>query len=506
MRIPFWHTRLAVPIYSVLFFVIALVVPAPGFDKAVAATTSLRADSEIWYLPDGEQTGMVGLSASYPVNSAFRVGFGSWMAVAGEKGGLIMLGLDGSFAMPLAQKTDIDTGIFIGAGGGKTGYMLTGGGLMIRSFAAIRQNIAEQTRIGGGISYVSFPDGGAIHSWQPFLSLTVPVESSLVSGWAAGSGNQFVFQEEPKRHRLSVVARRLFVDPAATNDLDRFQGDLSLLGIEWRTFLDDCWYIKIETEGAAGGGSMGYMQILGGTGLQIPLGSGFSVDTGVSVGGAGGGHVRTGGGLLLDLLAGVHWNMTPHFSSSVMVGPAVAPDGGFNAATVLFSAGYQRSNQSRVRDRVAPMHPAVLRIRTVTQRYMKASELWRTHHVDRDADVLGLQFDYFVADHVYLSGQGVAAYSGGAGAYMAGLVGPGLRQPVTGNFFIDAEVLAGAAGGGGMAMGSGLVWQANGGIGYDISPALSLQLSGGRMEAVNGPFKANVISFSLDWKMKSYLN
>jgi hypothetical protein len=80
---------------------------------------------------------------------------------------------------------------------------------------------------------------------------------------------------------------------------------------------------------------------------------------------------------------------------------------------------------------------------------------------------------------------------------MTGLVGAGLRKNIIGSLFLDTELLGGAAGGGGMAVGSGLVWQANAGAGIEIDPAVSVMIMGGRVEAVEGDFRANVLSVAL---------
>jgi len=102
-----------------------------------------------------------------------------------------------------------------------------------------------------------------------------------------------------------------------------------------------------------------------------------------------------------------------------------------------------------------------------------------------------------VSPVLYGTGQAVAAYNGNAGAYMAGLLGGGVRQPLAGPLFLNAEGLAGVAGGGGMAVGSGLVWQVNAGIGCRVSPGVAVLVSGGRIGAFNSPFGAGVAGLSV---------
>lgn len=90
-----------------------------------------------------------------------------------------------------------------------------------------------------------------------------------------------------------------------------------------------------------------------------------------------------------------------------------------------------------------------MRVRMGTQKYMKASDNWRTQP-DRDVDNLSIQLDYFLSPHWYLSGQGIAAGRGGAGAYMSGLVGGGAHVNLTEKIYAEAELLSGAAGGAGL--------------------------------------------------------
>ena len=69
--------------------------------------------------------------------------------------------------------------------------------------------------------------------------------------------------------------------------------------------------------------------------------------------------------------------------------------------------------------------------------------------------------------------------------------------------FSTSEVLMGAAGGGGLQMGSGLVMQLNTGFGVRMTDKLDLVFQGGRLEAIDGAFVATVLGMAvqseLDW-------
>ena len=69
--------------------------------------------------------------------------------------------------------------------------------------------------------------------------------------------------------------------------------------------------------------------------------------------------------------------------------------------------------------------------------------------------------DYFIDPEWFITGQGLGPYGGDAGAYMIGLLGTGVRTHITRNIFAELEGLVGAAGGGGLNTGGGLVYQAN---------------------------------------------
>ncbi|NOS97691.1 MAG: hypothetical protein HOP25_04385, partial [Methylotenera sp.] len=75
---------------------------------------------------------------------------------------------------------------------------------------------------------------------------------------------------------------------------------------------------------------------------------------------------------------------------------------------------------------------------------------------------------------------------------------------ITDNWFVEGEALLGAAGGGGLRVGGGLVAQGNASIGYQITDALSILATAGRMEALKGDFKANVAGISLAYQFTGF--
>jgi len=475
-------------------------VQRPENNFAVTATY------EEWDLPGDERMGMAGLGVSHYFTDNFSMGVGSWMAVRGERGGFITLGVDGRLRYPLSENLGVESGVFVGAGGGRGGYNLSGGGLMLRTHAALTYEMGRWGRLGAGVSYVDFPNSGSISSIQPFISLSLPFYYAVESGWDNTSAGSVTGREPSRQHSLSVIGRNLKVLSSAHTDSGSDQDDLTLLGIEWRTYFDDNWYAKLETEGAASGNSTGYMQILTGAGFRLPVTDRLYACADVAIGGGGGGGVDTGSGLMFDAAAGLQLFMTDNLFAELSGGYLSSATGSFEAGSIALKLGYEVGGGHEKQSHGVSeqgVSDDYMRFRIVNQTYFKADERWRSHHNDEDVENLGVQVDYFLDRNWYLTGQGLAAYDGGAGAYMTGLIGTGFRKQLVGGLYLNAEVLAGAAGGGGLAMGSGLVWQGNAGLGYDLGSSVSALVTAGRMEAFDGDFKANVLGLSLAYHVMS---
>ena len=478
-------------------------------EGSAASNSYLNAIYEEWEVSDDENMGVVGLGVHHYFSDYFSLGVGSWMAVRGERGGFITIGIDGGLHLPIAERVMLESGVFLGAGGGRGGYFLSGGGLMIRPYAQLTYTLADWGRLSAGVSHVTFPNGGTIESTQPYISLSLPFSIDIEDGWRENASQGFQKRrKEARSNSFAVIVRELYPASGARTLGGAVQDDLTLLGIEWRSYFNDIWYAKLETEGAAGGDSRGYMQILVGGGVQVPVVHNLYVSADASVGGGGGGAVDTGGGLLLDVAAGMQFYLTPNLFAGVSGAYITAPDGTFEASSLALKLGYQSgrtSSQGDARVAQSSEKPSNMRLRVVNQIYYKASDSWRTHHADRNVENIGIQVDSFLDRNWYLTGQGLAAYGGDAGAYMTGLVGLGLKKNIVGGMFVNAEGLVGAAGGGGLATGGGLVWQGNVGLGYDLHPSLSALATVGRIDAFNGNFKADVLGFSLAYNFNSYL-
>lgn len=467
----------------------------------------IQSSYENWQLAGNETMGMVRLGLRQQFGQYWNAGVDAYTAVKGERGGFITLGLAGGFEYPLSSQIALEAGLFVGAGGGRGGYELTGGGLMLRENIGVKYYLPAYGSISVGMSHVDFPNGGTVKSQQMYVGYNLPF-NALLEPSTMRPGRRYLndlpsASYQAETHQFSIKARQLKVSDGTLTDANQSQENFGLLGAEWRTFVSPNWFLKAETAGAMQGNSRGYMHILAGGGYQYPITKKLSAYSSLAVGGGGGGSVNTGGGLLWDGTIGAQYFLNKNWFADLSLSKLWAASTSFESKGVGIQIGYQfgaRNNYDNGSAATFDSHP--LRIRAVQQQYKKANEDWR-NRPNQDVGNLGVQVDYFLNPNWYLTGQGLGAHSGDAGAYMTGLVGSGLRTKITKNTFIEVEGLIGAAGGGGLNTGSGLIYQANLGLGYQLSKSLEIQGNVGEAKAVNGNFRAHVLGFSLAYKFNA---
>ncbi len=489
-----------------------------GLALAEATTplsASWRLTDETWELPGGETMGMVGGNVLLEVRPGLKLGVGSYGAVRGNRGGFITLGLAAEGRWPLSADWAAEAGAFVGGGGGRGGATLAGGGLMLRSHLGLSYSLQSwghrSGRLSLGLSQVDFPSG-VIRSRQPYLAYEHDFNSPVYSGWSRPRSSGEGGKAEPAATRaqsFALTARHYRIPGGVRQDNGAAQHPtMELLGAQWTSQIGQDTELRVQADGAMGGRSTGYMQILLGLGQRWAIADGTTLKVQAAAGPAGGGSVDTGGGLLLEAGVALEHALTRQLALEWGLSRLQAPSRSFKANSLdvrlvhhfeLPDGRVPRSSASLSRFEHRP-----LRARLLQQRYQGSTADWR-NRPELAVDNLGIALDHFLTEpggdrQAFLTGQGLAAYSGQAGAYMTGLFGAGLQQGLSERWFAEVEGLVGAAGGGGLATGSGLVVQANASVGYRLSPSLSVMLSAGRMAAPNGPFKAKVAGLGLAWQ------
>lgn len=484
--------------------------PSPEESSSVLPSANrLRwsVSQESWKVSPEERLGMAAGRVLFEVMPHLQVGAATYGAVRGQRGGFITLGPEVQWQHPLTDSLDANVGLFVGAGGGRDGKTLAGGGLMLRTQVGLEKKWGSGHRVGIGLSRVSFPDG-IIRSTQPYLSYAYEFDSRLHLGWPEqSSGFRLDDDHWLASQEVSLSTQRWHFDANATrSDASPQAQRMQMLGVGWAGYLTPNWYLHLQSQGALGGQSAGYMQILTGVGYRLPVNATQSVQLQAAVGPAGGGGVNTGGGTLLAY--GVHWQwrMLQRQSLQLSLDSVHAPGTHLRATSVGIALVHHLQDSPATTsplDRSPDMDR--FRMRLTRQHYTGASPDWRCCEPQTPVDNLGLQLDYMLSPRQqalqwYLTGQGIAAYQGRAGAYMTGLIGLGLHHELGHAWHLEAEALTGAAGGGGLHTGGGWVSQINAGLGYQLTSDLGILVSTGRIEAMHGPMRAKVNGLTLVYR------
>jgi len=470
-----------------------------------ATNSRVRFSYESVNLPVNEKMGFLGSTVLFDVNKWLSVGGGGYGALVGQRGGFITLGGAAEVRQEIASFAEVSSGFFVGAGGGHGGLELAGGGLMFRYHAGAEIKSERWGNIGGGVSYIDFPLG-TVHSIQPYISYNYQFSTLIGHGW--------LNEPESDTFGYSPLAEQEFAMLVRTHSVRKgvVQSDgvtpqhktINLMQLEWNRFLNDDYFLHVEAGGPMGGQSQGYMQILFGGGYRHALLDTTWLKFITSAGVAGGGGVETGGGLLVDASMALQQKLGDHLYAEIATGYTFSPGNSFKSINYAVKIG-SHFNVPDFKGRVAmdeldDFDFSHLRIRAAHQTYYKGSPNWRTRDQGLNIQLVGVQSDYIINDSLYLTGQIFSAYKGKAGAYIVGLVGAGVHIPVAGALYLEAEAMGGPAGGGSLAVGGGLVWQSNAGIGYQFNENYNFIAQYGYMAAATkGNFKAKVATFSLGY-------
>jgi hypothetical protein len=484
-------------------WLVLLMVPSLASAASVPEATewTLGLSAERWQLPADETMGVTGLHLRRAFGEHFQLGIDSFAAVQGQRGGFITLGVGGEYRQPLTSHVDLEAGISVSAGGGRGGHELSGGGLLLRENLGLGFPVGSW-RWRAGISRVDFPNGGTIAGTQAYAGVERRFRGLSDPLSARDGGFRLLEESIWTPTDIGVYGRQYRVRAGSLTDDGRVQPNFGVVGAEWRGTLSGPWYYAIDAGGAARGQSNGYMEIMGGIGVNLPLSPAWGLDAGVSVGAGGGGAVNTGGGVLLAARLGAQWRFDGRDILAIGYERMKAPDGRLEADGITISMKRRFGPDQIVK---VPAHTDMdleshaVRLRVTEQQYHAASTAWSTRPIP-NIGVLGVQADYELSDLWYLTGQGLAAYRGESGAYMTGLIGAGMHRAITSHWQVEAEVLVGAAGGGGVAVASGAVGQVNAGLAYEWANDLGLHASVGRIRSLHGSFAANVIGLSFSYR------
>lgn len=464
-----------------------------------SAQSSWSLSAERLKLAGGERVGLVGAGLRVAVGDQWLIGPSVYGAATGRRGGLFVIGGEGLWRTPGPWGSRVEAGLFIGGGGGAAAPV--GGGLMLRPQLSWLWPVGPAW-VGVAASRVRFPSG-QIDSRQ--LGVVLQLDDTLhylPAGRAAGAA---------ARPRSGLGVDRLWLTVGRYRSAGAGAANYSYGGLRAEREWQPGWWLGLEGAGAATGAADGYAEVLASVAAEWPVlgrgapwgGAGGPLSVGLrgAAGLAGGGAVDTGGGPLLKLAGTLSWAPSDDLLIGLEAGRTVAPDGRFRARHLQASVALVLDRPRGAAGSDA--HPAAPG-RDDQEWSAVVSHLPRVRFRDGSDDgmqQLGMRVRRPLApaldERLQLSGTVQFAYGGRAGAYGAGLVGLAYASPIRQpGLSWGAELLAGAAGGGGVQTNGGAIVQPMVHVGW-AGDWQHWRLGLGRLKGLRGDLDSPVIELSL---------
>ena len=472
-----------------LFAPLALAQPvSPQVHQLPFSTTT---SFESLRLGHGERLGLLGLGVLFEPDEHWAVGPQVYGAASGSRGGFFVGGVALERRWQVSARNELKVGAFAGGGGG--GGAAVGGGLMLKLSLGLQHDFGP-VKAGVFVSRIDFPNGH-IRSNQAGVMLSWDSNYNYFDAMWAGESVKNTLRGGLGFDRIAFTAARHQLSAASQTN----SRTLDAVGIRADRWLDPHWYAGIEAGAAAHGGADGYAEGLATLGWEHDLRSlglpALSVGARGALGLGGGGAVKTGGGVIAKAGAGLRLKLTPTYSIG-LEGGAVRSLGGHDHARyaqLLLGMDFDRPNflTGRIDEAGIQRNEWALSVEHVSHAARKMGPAL-------SLDTVGLKLNHYLSDHLYLTGQAHSAFAGHAGAYSVGLVGLGVDLNTDRSAWsAGAELLAGAAGGGGVYTEGGAIAQALGWVGVPVTRNGQLRLGAGRIKSLRGGLDSPV--FELSW-------
>lgn len=436
-------------------------------------------------MPDGGHTAFASMSYMMAFDDDWGFGPGFYGTAKGNYGGIFTVGFTGQRRWRLSHNTHLAASLYVGAGGGlSTTAMRFGGGLMLRPELSLRtENGPWYT--GVGVSQIRFPSGN--------------VKSGVALSFTVGRAMDFVSFSPDDAGKKGRAGRRSglgFDEISLTGGMEKpsagsrrrggqpYAGRLGKAGADLRQYIAEGSWWGFEAAGAAKGGVDGYMEVLANIGQDWALFGTPRLRVGgqLAAGLGGGGDVDTGNGWLLRAGPTLRW-ITPW-------GPTVRLDAGYtHAPSGAHSTTFLRAALAMPLDRtptlIADDPGGTVREQQLGVSVMRLPRVRFKNRPDETVTHLAVNMSREFSRHVYGAAQAGSAAVGSAGAYSFGLFGLGVQSaPLWGGTRLGAELLVGAAGGGGIKVGGGAVGQAEVWAQWQLAERLRLRAGVGQFRTL----------------------
>ncbi len=453
-----------------------------------AAPIEFRYGLDVFTESQGTLDALQSISVMREIRPGLHFGQTLYSAAAGDAGGLFIGGFELLKRLPIGRGLELEFGGFIGGGGGAA--LVAGDGLMTRGHVTLRKHLFGNIAGTLGFSYIDI-SGSPVSTPALNFGLSRDTDFAFASGYVEGgvSSGRVIRAIKPlvkQFHPQSNLRRN--GTPLGTMTLIGFEASFA----SSPEALNETF---IQATGAVSGDGEGYADIQVGYRWKTAA-TGLRAFAEVATGFGGGGDVDTGGGFLVSAGGGVALPLFGGFEAEIGAQATTAIDGDFTALAPYIRASLNFGKGQR------PYQDMRHWQLTLGATYQDPNSGFRKPGVTTTAAPVLLEssLDLFLTDRIYFTGNAQTVVQGDAGGYAIGLLGFGYALPLNKTWTVSLEGHVGAAGGGGVDTGGGLVGAARIEVDYALKQNMALSVGVGKMQSLRGSGGARPLTVHLGLK------
>lgn len=477
--------------------------PEKKSQKAFGKIDFLSIEMPETTIPNEKNMGFTGIHYNLMLNDWAYAGAGIYGAVSGERGGFFTLGVNAGIKKYFGNDFYLDTGFHFGGGGGKSAP--DGGGAFILPHFNLGYDF-KNFSLNSGWSYVNFFDDGLIKGHQFNVGLEIPLDfvyadyktSETEIDFKNLAKSDWNINSKKTAMMLHLNTLKIKGDTQGINN----GKTIKLAGFEFDSYITENWFAFLKVDGAFDGIKAGFMDVFLGGGYHFNL---FNNNTNIlakfGVGAAGGGGIDTQGGFLLYPDLSIEQRIYNDLFIAINKGFVLSPNSHFNTSSLGVGIKYYIDRNGIIADKSFSSGKFKgFEVIVKQDLYLDAE---RDGQPTEDLHQISLQINLDLNKNVYVAGQTAFANFGNAGAYAEGIVGLGAKtNPIANNkITIFGQVLAGAAGGGDISTGEGLILKPSAGLSYKLNNTLSLRAAGGYVKAKGGQLSSTFFNFGVKYHL-----
>jgi hypothetical protein len=456
-----------------------------------------------------DNMGLTGVHYNLWLNKSFYTGLGFYGSVTGKRGGLFTLGVNAGIKTDLTNNLFLDTGFHFGGGGGASAP--DGGGAFILPHINLGYQFKNfSTTL--GYSYINFFDKGNITSHQLRLGIQVPLSFDYTNFknkervFTSEKLKKTAWNQEAKRISLMMHLNNLkpYGESKFTDGSSLVDKNIRLAGFEIDAYISDQFFTFFKVDGAFDGIRGGYMDIFIGSGYHLALNKNrTNILAKFGIGAGGGGGADTGGGFLIYPDISIEQKLFNNIYLSVNKGYLMNPNQHFTTSTFGVGIKYYANHQGIKTNKEKIINSIKIKGFELIIGHEMYSNVQRIIEPIENLHQIALQINLYTSSKFYLAGHTSFANFGNAGAYAEGLIGIGYQTNsfYKNKFQLFTQILAGAAGGGDISTGQGLIIKPSLGLNLKLNEKLNLRTSIGKVKARKGSLNSTSFTFGLNYRV-----